>query len=126
MKAEAVVPKREITLLQRSAGKSGAGLGKTTGWIHRMDLKRHGVQTITGLTYRLIDDQGLHIEKDGEERLLGVDSIIICAGQESLRTLEEPLRAAGLLVHLIGGAFEAGELDAKRAIAQASRLAADI
>jgi len=126
MKAEAVVPKREITLLQRSAGKSGAGLGKTTGWIHRMDLKRHGVQTITGLTYRLIDDQGLHIVKDGEERLLGVDSIIICAGQESLRTLEEPLRAAGLLVHLIGGAFEAGELDAKRAIAQASRLAADI
>lgn len=126
MKAVMPSPRREITLLQRSPGKSGSALGKTTGWIHRMDLKRHGVQTLTGVTYRLIDDQGLHIVQDGQERLLAVDHVIICAGQEPLRSLEAPLRAAGLSVHLIGGALEAGELDAKRAIAQASWLAADI
>lgn len=118
------VSSREIFLLQRTKGKIGAKLGKTTGWIHRSSLKMKKVETIDGVTYEKIDDKGLHINIDGFYRLLEVDNIIICAGQEPLNALYEPLKQAGISTHIIGGAFEALELDAKRAIEQGSKLAA--
>jgi len=117
-------PAREIWLLQRSVGKPGARLGKTTGWIHRATLKAKGVKMLGGVEYRGIEPAGLRIAVDGKERLLEVDDIVICAGQEPLRELVEPLQAAGKSPHLIGGADLAAELDAKRAIDQGSRLAA--
>lgn len=117
-------PEREVWLLQRTEGALGRRLGKTTGWIHRATLKRAEVQMLGGVQYRRIDDAGLHISIAGEERLLDVDHVIICAGQESRRDLLTPLQAAGRSVHLIGGADLATELDAKRAIAQGSELAA--
>ena len=120
-------PLREVTLLQRKSGKPGAGLGKTTGWIHRTTLKMKGVKMLSGVNYEQIDDRGLLISF-GERRetptWLEVDNIVFCAGQESLRELLEPLVAAGIAAHLIGGADQATELDAKRAIDQACRLAA--
>ncbi|HMO38076.1 MAG TPA: NADPH-dependent 2,4-dienoyl-CoA reductase [Saprospiraceae bacterium] len=116
-------PAREIYLLQRSAGKPGAKLAKTTGWIHRNSLKMKHVQMLSEVQYQRIDDAGLHITVKGAPRLLPVDNIIICAGQEPLRELYEPLQQLGIPVHLIGGADEARELDAKRAIDQATRLA---
>ena len=120
-------PLREVTLLQRKSGKPGAGLGKTTGWIHRTTLKMKGVKMLSGVNYHQIDDRGLLISF-GERRetptWLEVDNIVFCAGQESLRELLEPLVAAGIAAHLIGGADQATELDAKRAIDQACRLAA--
>lgn len=119
-------PERTIYLLQRSKGKLGERLGKTTGWIHRSSLKKHRVQMLDSVQYIKVDDQGLHIAIDGTPQLLEVDNVIICAGQEALRDLYEPLTLAGLSVHLVGGADEARELDAKRAIDQASRLAAQI
>lgn len=125
-------PAREVYLLQRKASKVGKNLGKTTGWIHRTSLKNRQVQMMPGVTYRKIDDQGLHITvtpkgaEQGEDRLLPVDTIILCAGQEPLRELQQGLESAGLAVHLIGGADVAAELDAKRAIDQGSRLAAEI
>jgi 2,4-dienoyl-CoA reductase (NADPH2) len=115
---------REIFLLQRSKGKVGEKLGKTTGWIHRAGLKMKNVKTMSGVSYQKIDDSGLHISIDGKESILNVDHIIICAGQEPLRTLLDPLRAAHQSVHLIGGAHVAAELDAKRAIDEATRLMA--
>jgi 2,4-dienoyl-CoA reductase (NADPH2) len=115
---------RAITLLQRKVGKPGADLGRTTGWIHRLELKRRGVRMYNGVHYRRIDDRGLHIERDGQEELLEVDNIVVCAGQESLRDLEAPLRAAGISTELLGGALLAAELDAKRAIEQGTRWAA--
>ncbi len=115
---------REIFLMQRSTGKPGAKLGKTTGWIHRSSLKMKKVKMLSNVTYDKIDDEGLHIKVSKEYRLLPVDNVVICAGQVSLRDLQEPLVAAGVNVHLIGGADEAGELDAKRAIDQGARLAA--
>ena len=115
---------RQIFLLQRTAEAPGKRLGKTTGWVHRATLKMAGVQMIGGVTYRRIDDDGLHVTINDEERTLAVDHIVICAGQEPLRELLEPLRAAGVTAHLIGGADVAAELDAKRAIAQGSELAA--
>ncbi|MEI7892515.1 MAG: NADPH-dependent 2,4-dienoyl-CoA reductase [Myxococcales bacterium] len=115
---------RVVYLLQRKAEKPGASLGKTTGWIHRATLKDKKVQMIGGVIYEKIDDQGLHITVDGQQRLLEVDHVVICAGQEPRRELEAALRAANVAVHLIGGADVAAELDAKRAIDQASRLAA--
>jgi 2,4-dienoyl-CoA reductase (NADPH2) len=115
---------RQLWLLQRSAGKPGAKLGKTTGWIHRAALKMKGVVTLGGVEYLRIDDAGLHIRVAGVEQVLAVDNVVICAGQEPLRTLAEPLLAAGRTPHLIGGADVANELDAKRAISQGSRLAA--
>jgi len=115
-------PSRTIFLCQRSTTKPGANLGKTTGWIHRASLRKNGVQFLTGVTYERIDDQGLLIVQEGEERLLEVDNVVVCAGQEPLRELAAPLREAGVDVHLIGGADEARELDAKRAIDQAARL----
>jgi 2,4-dienoyl-CoA reductase (NADPH2) len=122
-------PAREVMLLQRSAGKVGARLGKTTGWIHRATLKMKNVQMVAGVNYERIGDQGLlisHGEKREDPTWLEVDNVILCAGQEPLRELVEPLAQRGVKTHLIGGAFEAGELDAKRAIDQASRLAATL
>ncbi|MBX3423094.1 MAG: FAD-dependent oxidoreductase [Pirellulaceae bacterium] len=121
-----VQPTREIYLCQRSRGKPGERLAKTTGWIHRSGLKRHGVKMLSDVQYQRIDDAGLHITVAGKPQLLSVDNVIVCAGQEPLRELVEPLRQRGLTVHLIGGAHEAHELDAKRAIEQASRLAAAV
>ena len=115
---------RTIYLLQRSRGKVGAKLGKTTGWIHRSSLKMKKVQTLEGVQYEKIDDKGLHINIDGNYQLLEVDNVVICAGQESLNALYEPLKQAGVSTHIIGGAFEALELDAKMAIEQGSKLAA--
>ncbi len=119
-------PARQIWLLQRSPGKPGARLGKTTGWIHRAALKMGGVQAWGDIEYLSIDDAGLHIKKDGVEQTLAVDNIIICAGQEPNRTLHQQLTDLGLKTHLIGGADIASELDAKRAIAQGAELAAGI
>jgi 2,4-dienoyl-CoA reductase (NADPH2) len=129
VKPHVTPPAREITLLQRSAGKVGARLGKTTGWIHRATLKSKRVQMVAGVNYERIDDRGLlisHGEKREDPTWLEVDHVILCAGQEPLRELVEPLAARGVRTHLIGGADEAGELDAKRAIDQASRLAATL
>jgi 2,4-dienoyl-CoA reductase (NADPH2) len=117
-------PARELWLLQRSPGKPGAKLGKTTGWIHRSALKAKGVQAWGGVEYLGVDDAGLRVRVDGREQLLPVDHVVVCAGQEPLRQLAEPLTAAGRTPHLIGGADVAAELDAKRAIDQGSRLAA--
>ena len=125
-KAEPHAPARQIWLLQRSAGKPGAKLGKTTGWIHRAALKMGGVQAWGGIEYVAIDDAGLHIKKDGEAMVLPVDNVIVCAGQEPDRSLHAALLGLGVTSHLIGGAEQAGELDAKRAIAQGAELAAHI
>ncbi|MBS9404860.1 NADPH-dependent 2,4-dienoyl-CoA reductase [Halomonas sp. TRM85114] len=117
---------RQVMLLQRKSSKPGKGLGKTTGWVHRASLRQHGVETLTGCEYLRIDDEGLHIRLEGESRCLDVDSIVICAGQEPVRELFMPLQAAGVVVHLIGGAEKAAELDAKRAIDQGTRLASSL
>lgn len=120
-------PAREVTLLQRKASKVGAGLGKTTGWIHRQSLKTRGVRMLNGVNYEAIGDAGLRIS-EGEQRLnprwLEVDHIVLCTGQDPERDLAEPLQALGLAVHVIGGAEAAAELDAKRAIDQGVRLGA--
>jgi 2,4-dienoyl-CoA reductase (NADPH2) len=121
-------PAREVTLLQRKAGKLGAGLGKTTGWIHRAALQMSKVQMLDSVNYEHIGDDGLTIsfgEKRENLTTLAVDNIILCSGQEPLRELADALIASGETVHVVGGAFEATELDAKRAIDQASRLAAE-
>ncbi|WP_405396226.1 FAD-dependent oxidoreductase [Streptomyces microflavus] len=115
---------RTVHLVQRKTTKVGAGLGKTTGWIHRTELRHRGVEMIAGASYDLIDDEGLHLTVDGEQRVLPVDTVVLCAGQEPRRELYEELRAAGGPVHLIGGADVAAELDAKRAIRQGTELAA--
>lgn len=117
-------PARSVHLLQRKTSKVGDGLGKTTGWIHRTALKARGVNMVSSVDYRRIDDDGLHVTVDGESRTLAVDNVVICAGQEPLRELADQLQAAGRSVHLIGGAAEATELDAKRAIRQGTTLAA--
>ncbi|WP_075182674.1 NADPH-dependent 2,4-dienoyl-CoA reductase [Pantoea sp. 1.19] len=114
---------RQIWLLQRKAGKPGAGLGKTTGWIHRASLQMRGVTLWGSIQYQHIDDAGLHLLRDGEPLTLAVDNVIICAGQEPQRALAAPLRDAGKPVHVIGGADVALELDARRAIAQGTALA---
>jgi 2,4-dienoyl-CoA reductase (NADPH2) len=120
-------PRRDITLLQRKTGKLGAKLGKTTGWIHRAILKMNNVQMIADVNYERIGDEGLLVsygDKRENPTWIDVDNIVLCAGQLPLRELEEPLRAAGIESHVIGGADVASELDAKRAIDQGSRLAA--
>jgi 2,4-dienoyl-CoA reductase (NADPH2) len=117
---------RQVWLLQRKAAKVGDGLAKTTGWIRRTLLKKRGVQMLSGVTYERIDDAGLHIVVDGQPQCLPVNHVIICAGQEPRRDLEEGLRAANVPVSLIGGADVANELDAKRAIDQGTRLAATL
>ena len=117
---------RRIVMLQRKASKPGDGLGKTTGWIHRATLLARGVKMIPGVSYQKIDDEGLHVTIGGEIRILPVDQVIICAGQEPKRELADPLRAAGKVVHQIGGCDVAMELDARRAIAQGTKLALEI
>jgi len=123
MTAKTHPSKRAITLLQRKASKVGGGLGKTSGWAHRIGLKNKGVTMVSGCEYQKIDDQGLHYTSGGENHILDVDNIIICAGQTPLRELANGLEKP---YHLIGGADVAAELDAKRAIDQGTRLAADI
>lgn len=120
---------REVVMLQRKTGKLGAGLGKTTGWIHRTELARRGVQMIPGAEYLGIDDAGLHVRLTGrggvpQDRTLAVDSIVVCTGQDPRRDLHDELAQRGVVAHLIGGADVASELDAKRAIDQGTRLAA--
>jgi 2,4-dienoyl-CoA reductase (NADPH2) len=117
-------PARQVFLLQRKASRPGAGLGKTTGWIHKAALKAARVEMLAGLSYQGIDDRGLTVRHGEKERLLEVDTVVLCTGQEPRRELAAPLAAAGLRVHVIGGADVAAELDAKRAIDQGSRLAA--
>jgi 2,4-dienoyl-CoA reductase (NADPH2) len=124
---QATPPGRQVTLLQRKAGKLGESLGKTTGWIHRTALKMKRVTMIGGVNYERIGDEGLLVS-DGEKRenprWIPCDTVVLCAGQLPLRELADALLGQGQTVHLIGGAHEAGELDAKRAIDQAARLAA--
>jgi 2,4-dienoyl-CoA reductase (NADPH2) len=117
---------RQIVMLQRKASKPGQGLGKTTGWIHRATLLSRGVKMIPAVSYQKIDDDGLHVLINGEPQLLNVDHVVICAGQEPRRGLVDLLHAAGKTVHLIGGCDVALELDARRAIAQGTRLALEI
>ncbi|WP_229953948.1 NADPH-dependent 2,4-dienoyl-CoA reductase [Parasphingorhabdus litoris] len=115
---------REITLLQRKESRVGAGLGKTTGWTHRITLARRGVNMVNGVEYVKIDDDGLHILQNGQPEVMEADTIIICAGQDPLRDTYDALIAEGLKPELVGGAYEAKELDAKAAINQASHMAA--
>lgn len=119
-------PAREVWLLQRSPGRPGARLGKTSGWVHRATLKAKGVRMLGGVEYLGVDDEGLHIRVDDAIQNLPVDTVVVCAGQEPRRDLLDQLKAAGITPHLIGGADVAAELDAKRAIDQASRLAASL
>ena len=117
---------RQVTLMQRKADALGKSLGRTTGWTHRLTLNRRGVRMVGGVEYLRIDDAGLHTLVNGEPVLFAVDTIIVCAGQTPLRALYDELLAGGVQASLVGGAFEASELDAKRAIDQASRLAATV
>ena len=117
---------REVYLMQRKTDPVGKTLGRTTGWTHKATLAKRGVHMFNGVEYLRIDDAGLHTLVHGEPKLFDVDTVIVCAGQEPLRTLYDDLRAAGLPAQLVGGAFEASELDAKRAINQASRMAAEV
>ena len=119
-------PSREIYLLQRKTSKMGKGLGKTTGWIHRSVLKQHEVNMMTGVSYEKFDNEGLHIKVGEESQVLAVDNVVLCAGQESNRSLVDEMKATGLPVHLIGGVDVAAELDAKRAIRQGAELAMSI
>ncbi|GAA5009987.1 NADPH-dependent 2,4-dienoyl-CoA reductase [Acinetobacter puyangensis] len=119
-------PEREVYLLQRKAIPVGANLGKTTGWIHRTGLKHHQVKMISGVQYDKIDQAGLHVTVNDQQTVLDVDQIVVCAGQESFTAMFDELQQAGKSVHLIGGAKQAGELDAKRAIRQGAELAAQL
>jgi len=121
--AEDPEPLRDIYLLQRKTTKPGRGLGKTTGWIHRAELKKNKVRFMIGVQYVCVDDEGLAIIHEGSEKKLAVDSVVICAGQESRTGLYHQLKAGGIDCHLIGGAFKATEVDAKRAIFEAVELA---
>ena len=117
---------REVFLMQRKESKIGAGLGKTTGWVHRISLKNKNTKMINAVQYDRIDDQGLHYTRRGVQHVLAVDNVIVCAGQLSNNEMLKPLEEMGKQVHLIGGADLALELDAKHAINQGSRLAAEI
>ena len=117
---------RQVTIMQRKATAVGRSLGRTTGWTHRLTLRRRGVQMLSGVEYLKIDDQGLHALVQGEPRLFDVDTVIVCAGQLPNRGLYDELVGKGVKARLLGGAYEANELDAKRAIEQASYLAAEI
>jgi len=114
---------RKIYLLQRKVGKVGDGLGKTTGWIHRTSLKKREVEMVNGVTYHRVDDEGLHITVGEKKMTILADTVVLCAGQESQRELQDGLVSAGCSVHLIGGAYKAEELDAKHAIKQGTELA---
>ncbi len=115
-------PTRKVWLLQRKAEKPGKGLGKTTGWIHRAHLAAKGVQMWGGVTYQHFDDQGLHILRDGQPQILPVDDVVICTGQGANLTLAAALTAAQIPYHLIGGAADPHQIDAKRAIDEGTRL----
>ncbi|MEC8286989.1 MAG: FAD-dependent oxidoreductase, partial [Bacteroidota bacterium] len=117
---------REVYLLQRKSTKVGAGLGKTTGWVHRFTLRNKNVKMINGVEYKRIDDHGLHYTKKDKTTVLDVDHVVICAGQVSNTDLFEDIKKINPNVQLIGGAFKAAELDAKEAINQAVRMAAVI
>jgi 2,4-dienoyl-CoA reductase (NADPH2) len=125
VKPQAPEPVRQVYLMQRKASKLGAGLGKTSGWVHRATLARGGVVMMAGVQYDRIDDQGLHVTVGGEQRLIEVDNVVICAGQDSLAELmpAEGEGAGGPAFHKIGGAALAAELDAKRAIREGAELA---
>jgi len=115
--------RRKVVMLQRKASKPGAGLGVSTGWILRNALRKHGVEALGGVVYDRIDDAGLHILMDGEPKVIAADTIVLCTGQEPERALVEELTARGVTVTMIGGAKEAAELDALRAIDEGVRLA---
>ncbi len=123
-------PAREVTLVQRKTTPIGIGLGKTSGWAHRAVLKQSKVTMVSGATYDRIDDEGLHVTVDGEPRVIPADTIVVCAGQDSVRGVYDALDHAaahpigGATVHLIGGADVAAELDAKRAIKQGTEVVA--
>lgn len=123
-KPDRPAPPRAVHLLQRKTSKVGAGLGKTTGWIHRTELRHRGVTMVAGATYDRIDDAGLHVTVDGSSTVIPVDTVVLCTGQDPRRGLYDDLLAAGREAHLIGGADVAAELDAKRAIRQGTELAA--
>ncbi len=125
-KPEPEASPRQVYLLKRSIGKHGKGLGKTTGWIHRASLMMKGVIHLANVTYHKVDDEGFHISVGEEQKVLPVDNVVVCAGQEPLRKLWDDLTSKHDRVHLIGGADEASQLDAKRAIKQASYLVAGI
>ena len=125
-KPEVEASPREVWLLQRTPGRPGKRLNKTTGWVHRAALKAKGVKMLGSVRYEKIDDAGLHVSIDGDPQTLSVDNVIICAGQESNRTLADDLQALGVAVHVVGGADVAAELDAKRAIRQATALTASL
>ncbi len=117
---------RQVWLMQRKPGKVGKGPGRTTGWIHRRTLEKRGVELLGGVSYDKIDDEGLHITVEGQSRLLPVDHIVLCTGQTSVEELSEKLASQGINVNVIGGADEAGEVDAKRVIRQGDELAAKL
>jgi 2,4-dienoyl-CoA reductase (NADPH2) len=123
-------PAREVTLIQRKTTPIGIGLGKTSGWAHRAVLKQSKVTMVSGATYDRIDDDGLHITVDGAPQVVACDTVVVCAGQDSVRGLYDVLDhrsahlTAGATVHLIGGADVAAELDAKRAIKQGTEVVA--
>jgi len=124
---DAAEPVRQLFLMQRKTSKLGAGLGKTSGWVHRATLTRNGVVMLAGVTYNKIDDQGIHITVGGEERLIPVDHVVVCAGQDSLTELMPPEgTTGGPRFHKIGGAALAAELDAKRAIKEGAELAVSL
>ncbi|MFC6053207.1 NADPH-dependent 2,4-dienoyl-CoA reductase [Acinetobacter sp. Ac_877] len=127
VRAEIEAPIREIYLLQRKTTPLGAGLGKTSGWVHRAQLKKHNVRMLRGVQYKVVTDEGLWIETAGQDQLLRVDTVVVCAGQESVKELM-PLEGENTLAkyHIIGGAKLAGELDAKRAIREGAELAAKL
>jgi 2,4-dienoyl-CoA reductase (NADPH2) len=123
VKEAATAPGREVAMLQRKAGRMGRGLGVSTGWVLRLLLAKRKVAQVTGVTYRRIDDAGVHITVEGQERVVPADTVVICAGQEPARALYDALIARGATAHVIGGAERAAELDAMRAIDQGTRLA---
>jgi 2,4-dienoyl-CoA reductase (NADPH2) len=125
-RADVPTSSRHVTLLQRRTGRPGASLGKSTGWILKARLRQAGLRTVSGAAYTRITDRGLHYTADGQPGLLEVDTVVLCAGQESERSLHDELRQRGVTARLIGGADVALELDAVRAIDQATRLAVAI
>jgi 2,4-dienoyl-CoA reductase (NADPH2) len=117
---------REIYLLKRQEGKMGADLGKTTAWIHRAELKRRGVKLLTGVEYKKVDDNGLHIIHNGVEQVLEVDHVVVCAGQESENILSQFIQELDCNFHVCGGALDARGIDAKRAILEGTLIAIKI
>ncbi len=126
LKAQPEAPQRQVWLLQRSEGRPGARLNKTTGWVHRATLKAKRVTMLGAVNYERFDENGLHVTIEGQPQVLSVDNVVICAGQEPDRRLADALAGTGIAVHLIGGADVAAELDAKRAIDQGTRLACQL